>query len=102
MQIELTFGANQLIAGVDEVGRGPLAGPVVAAAVILDERAHIENLADSKSLGARAREALDREIRANARAYALAAARWATTTGMIAKMSAARFSLADRKEPVCS
>ncbi len=55
-----------LIAGVDEAGRGPLAGPVVAAAVILDERAPIKGLADSKQLTARRREALFDEIRAKA------------------------------------
>ncbi len=47
-----------LIAGVDEVGRGPLAGPVVAAAVILDPRKPIEGLADSKTLSAKKREQL--------------------------------------------
>ncbi|MEJ2653687.1 MAG: ribonuclease HII, partial [Gammaproteobacteria bacterium] len=40
------------LAGVDEAGRGPLAGPVVAAAVILDPRRHIKGLADSKALSA--------------------------------------------------
>jgi len=53
-----------LIAGVDEVGRGPLAGPVVAAAVILSEKVKIFGLADSKSLTPEARAALDEEIRA--------------------------------------
>jgi ribonuclease HII len=55
-----------LIAGVDEVGRGPLAGPVVAAAVILPENGRISGLADSKSLSPEARAALDQEIRAMA------------------------------------
>lgn len=41
-------GTNYLVAGVDEAGRGPLAGPVVAAAVILDPRAPIHGLDDSK------------------------------------------------------
>ena len=45
-----------LIAGVDEVGRGPLAGPVVAAAVILDPAAPVAGLADSKVLDAPTRE----------------------------------------------
>ena len=49
---------NSYIAGVDEVGRGPLAGPVVAAAVILDPGAPIEGLADSKLLSEKKREAL--------------------------------------------
>lgn len=49
---------KQLIAGVDEVGRGPLAGPVVAAAVILDSTKPISGLADSKKLSAKEREKL--------------------------------------------
>ena len=49
-----------LMAGVDEVGRGPLAGPVVAAAVILDEKRTIRGLNDSKLLTAEERERLDR------------------------------------------
>ncbi len=60
-----------LIAGVDEVGRGPLAGPVVAAAVILPENCRISGLADSKSLTPEARAELDREIRAAALALAV-------------------------------
>ena len=60
------LGVPGLVAGVDEAGRGPLAGPVVAAAVILDERAPIRGLADSKMLTARARERLYDEIRARA------------------------------------
>lgn len=55
-----------LLAGVDEAGRGPLAGPVVAAAVILDDQQPIAGLADSKKLTARKREALFDEIRAKA------------------------------------
>ncbi|MDQ6683727.1 MAG: ribonuclease HII [Pseudomonadota bacterium] len=55
-----------LMAGVDEVGRGPLAGPVVAAAVILDERRMIRGLNDSKLLSAEERERLDVEIRTKA------------------------------------
>ncbi len=58
-------------AGVDEVGRGPLAGPVVAAAVILDPRQPIAGLADSKKLSARQREALAAEIHARALAVSL-------------------------------
>ncbi|NOE20607.1 ribonuclease HII [Ruegeria atlantica] len=54
------------IAGVDEVGRGPLAGPVVAAAVILSPQAIPEGLNDSKKLTARRRAALDAEIRHSA------------------------------------
>ena len=55
-----------LLAGVDEAGRGPLAGPVVAAAVILDELQPIKGLADSKTLTARRRDKLFDEIRARA------------------------------------
>ncbi|MCF8209089.1 MAG: ribonuclease HII [Rhodoferax sp.] len=55
-----------LIAGVDEAGRGPLAGPVVAAAVILDDRHPIAGLADSKKLTALRREKLFDAIRAKA------------------------------------
>ena len=60
-----------LIAGVDEVGRGPLAGPVVAAAVILDPARPIAGLADSKQLSPARRERLALDIRANALAWAL-------------------------------
>ena len=60
-----------LIAGVDEAGRGPLAGPVVAAAVILDPARPIAGLADSKQLSAARRERLAVEIRARALAWAL-------------------------------
>jgi ribonuclease HII len=51
-----------LVAGVDEAGRGPLAGPVIAAAVILDPKRIIQNLADSKALTAQKREILYQEI----------------------------------------
>jgi ribonuclease HII len=63
-----------LVAGVDEVGRGPLAGPVVAAAVILDPRRPIAGLKDSKQLTPAARLRLAREIRVRALGFALAAA----------------------------
>ncbi len=59
------------IAGIDEVGRGPLAGPVVAAAVILDPLRPVEGLRDSKKLTERRREILARQIRENALAWAL-------------------------------
>ena len=55
-----------LVAGIDEAGRGPLAGPVFAAAVILDPARPIAGLADSKTLTAARREHLADEIRANA------------------------------------
>ncbi len=60
-----------LIAGVDEAGRGPLAGPVSAAAVILDPIRPILGIADSKKLGASRRALLDREIRERALAWAV-------------------------------
>ena len=63
-QLNLLFDFGEgLMAGVDEVGRGPLAGPVVAAAVILDERRKIRGLNDSKLLSAPVRERLNDEIR---------------------------------------
>jgi ribonuclease HII len=65
-QLGLVFDRPGLLAGVDEAGRGPLAGPVVAAAVILDELAPIKGLNDSKRLTARTRERLFDEIRAKA------------------------------------
>ena len=63
--------ANRLVAGVDEVGRGPLAGAVVAAAVILDPLHPIEGLLDSKKLTEKKREFLFDEIINNAKAWAL-------------------------------
>ena len=65
-QAKLAWDVPGLVAGVDEAGRGPLAGPVVAAAVILDERAPIKGLADSKVLSADRRAQLYDEIRAKA------------------------------------
>jgi ribonuclease HII len=63
-----------LVAGVDEAGRGPLAGPVVAAAVILDDHHPIDGLADSKKLSAAKRERLFDEIRAKALCCSIAQA----------------------------
>jgi ribonuclease HII len=60
-----------LLAGVDEAGRGPLAGNVVAAAVILNSADPIEGLADSKKLSAKRREQLSLEIRQRCRAWAV-------------------------------
>ncbi|WP_254276565.1 ribonuclease HII [Halomonas sp. 3H] len=65
---------GQRLAGVDEVGRGPLVGAVVAAAVILDPARPIDGLTDSKALSARRREALDLEVRERALAFAVAEA----------------------------
>jgi ribonuclease HII len=62
---------NECIVGVDEVGRGPIAGPVVAAAVILDPSKPIEGLNDSKKLSEKKRELLAPVIRENALAWAL-------------------------------
>lgn len=59
------------LAGVDEVGRGPLAGPVVAAAVILDPERPIAGLADSKKLSEKRREQLFEQIQQNALAWAI-------------------------------
>jgi ribonuclease HII len=63
-----------LLAGVDEVGRGPLAGPVVAAAVILDDLKPIKGLRDSKALGPVTRVRLEAEIRAKALCVSVAQA----------------------------
>ena len=63
-----------LVCGVDEAGRGPLCGPVVAAAVILDPARPIEGLNDSKKLSERARERLAPLIRERALAWAIAEA----------------------------
>ncbi len=62
----------ELVAGVDEVGRGPLAGPVVVAAVILDPNDVPSGLADSKKLTAKRRQALAEEIRTRAVSWQLA------------------------------
>ena len=62
------------IAGVDEVGRGPLAGPVVAAAVILDPAKPVDGLLDSKMLDEATRESLDQLIRMRALAFCIAEA----------------------------
>jgi ribonuclease HII len=73
-QKSLNWHTQGLTAGVDEAGRGPLAGPVVAAAVILDDLSPIDGLADSKKLTARRRETLFDEIRAKALCFAIAEA----------------------------
>ncbi|HEX2139778.1 MAG TPA: ribonuclease HII [Woeseiaceae bacterium] len=63
---------RSLVAGVDEAGRGPLAGPVVAAAVILDRRRRIDGLRDSKQLDAACREKLARAIERRSLAWSVA------------------------------
>lgn len=67
----LVADADTILAGVDEAGRGPLAGPVVAAAVVLSASYPIDGLADSKTLSALRRETLAVQIRAHATAWAL-------------------------------
>ena len=70
---ELLEEGLSLIAGVDEVGRGPLAGPVVCAAVImpLDENSLVEGVDDSKKLSAKKREQLAEEIKSRALCYTI-------------------------------
>ncbi|MBJ7552987.1 ribonuclease HII [Marinomonas spartinae] len=65
---------GDLVAGVDEAGRGPLAGEVVAAAVILDPNNKIDGLADSKKLSEKKREMLFEEITEKALSYGIASA----------------------------
>lgn len=72
MQTSFDFSTGSvLVAGVDEVGRGPLAGPVVTAAVILDPDRPIEGLADSKAMTEKKRERLFDEIKEKALAWAI-------------------------------
>ena len=73
-QLGLVFEGPGLIAGVDEAGRGPLAGPVVAAAVMLDDLMPIKGLRDSKVLSASTRERLFDEIHAKALCFCIAQA----------------------------
>ncbi|UVO19664.1 ribonuclease HII [Stutzerimonas stutzeri] len=75
MQLGLDFDlVQELVAGVDEVGRGPLCGPVVTAAVILDPARPIQGLNDSKKLSEARREALFDEIQEKALAWCIARA----------------------------
>lgn len=73
-QGSLSWDAPGLMAGVDEAGRGPLMGPVVAAAVILDELNPVHGLADSKKLTALKRDRLYDEIRARSLCFSIAMA----------------------------
>ena len=73
-QVALYWDVPGLMAGVDEAGRGPLAGPVVAAAVILDDLNPISGLADSKKLTPLRREKLYDEVRAKALCFSIALA----------------------------
>lgn len=70
----MSLPVSALICGVDEAGRGPLAGPVYAAAVILDERHPIPGLGDSKKLSEKKRNQLALEIREHALAWSIATA----------------------------
>ena len=71
---DLPFSLDEIICGVDEAGRGPLAGPVFAAAVILDPARPIAGLRDSKKLNEAKRDMLAPLIKANALAWAIAEA----------------------------
>jgi len=71
IQLDLIERVMQLTAGVDEAGRGPLAGPVIAAAVILPVERGIAGLKDSKKLTAAARERLAVEIKAKALSWGI-------------------------------
>ncbi len=66
-----SFGLDKLVAGADEAGRGPLAGPLVAAAVILDRNVIIEGVNDSKKLSEKKRESIFEEILEKAHAYVI-------------------------------
>ena len=72
MQQVNLFEIDGLVAGVDEAGRGPLAGPVVASAVVLNQRMPVTGLADSKKLTAKRRDVLAEEIKRNALAWSVA------------------------------
>lgn len=72
MQQATLFETDGLLAGVDEAGRGPLAGPVVASAVVLDPDAPIAGLADSKKLTEKRRDVLAGEIKQYALAWSVA------------------------------
>jgi len=72
LRARLARAGARLVAGVDEAGMGPLAGPIVAGAVILGERPELPGLDDSKKLPRAVRERLDREIRRQALAFAVA------------------------------
>ena len=88
------FEFQRQVAGIDEAGRGPLAGPVVAAAVILDPKCPIQGLEDSKKLSARRREELADEICARAVAWSVA---WADTAEIDALNILAATMLAMRR-----
>ena len=72
MQQVESFELNGLVAGIDEAGRGPLAGPVAAAAVILNPDRPVDGLKDSKELSGQKRDALAAEIRLRCTAWSVA------------------------------
>jgi ribonuclease HII len=88
--------ARLIVCGVDEAGRGPLAGPVYAAAVILDPRRPIRGLDDSKKLAEATRLALAERIRARALAWAVASA----TVAEIDALNVLRASLLAMKRAI--
>lgn len=94
MQQHNLFQLEGLVAGVDEAGRGPLAGPVVAAAVILPTDNPVLGLADSKKLSEARRESLAEEIRAGALAWSVA---WANAAEIDAMNILAATMLAMRR-----
>lgn len=94
MQQAKFFEVRGLVAGVDEAGRGPIAGPVAAAAVILHPDRPIVGLADSKKLSAARRDALAAEIRARSLAWSVA---WADTAEIDAMNILAATLLAMRR-----
>lgn len=69
--MSVSNNVSNSIAGIDEAGRGPLAGPVVASSVILGDEHSIEGLADSKKITAKRRDSLFDEIKTNAQAWGL-------------------------------
>lgn len=86
-----------LIVGIDEAGRGPLAGPVVAAAVILDVQRPIAGLADSKALSAAARDELAPRIRERALAWCIGVA----SAGEIDRINILQATLLAMRRALC-
>ena len=93
---ELLINKADLVAGVDEVGRGPLAGPVLAAAVILDPNNPIDNLCDSKKLTAKQRLFLSKNIKLYSLAWSIGRAE----VGEIDKLNILQASLLAMKRAI--